>query len=101
MPADPPPDAATLPVEATPNPAASTADPAAGAGPSAPSLPVTIGRYTVRDLLARGGMGEVYLAHDRHLSRDVALKVVRPEMALHERTVQRFLEESQITGQLQ
>jgi serine/threonine-protein kinase len=35
------------------------------------------GRYAVSRLIARGGMGEVYEAHDQVLRRDVAIKVVR------------------------
>ncbi|MEM7246449.1 MAG: bifunctional serine/threonine-protein kinase/formylglycine-generating enzyme family protein [Acidobacteriota bacterium] len=54
-------------------------------------------RYQIRRKLAEGGMGKVYLAHDRDLLRNVALKVCRSNTDAY--TV-RFLEESQILGQL-
>ena len=38
---------------------------------------VLAGRYEIREFLGRGGMGSVYRAHDRTLSEDVAVKVVR------------------------
>ncbi len=39
-----------------------------------------IGNYEILSLIARGGMGEVYLAQDRQLHRRVALKLVRRGM---------------------
>ena len=51
--------------------------------------------------LARGGMGVVYRAHDIGLNRDVAVKVVKEEYRSSPVAVRRFIEEGQITGQLQ
>src|SRR5215475_15921864 len=47
--------------------------------------PVSIGdcldRYTVRQRMGAGGMGEVFAAHDAELDRLVALKVIKPGLA--------------------
>ncbi len=40
-----------------------------------------VGRYTVRGLLGKGGMGEVYAAHDPELDRVVAIKLLRADAA--------------------
>ncbi len=59
---------------------------AAGSGPSmslVQLLPGTVfgGRYEVREHLGTGGMGAVYLAHDRLIERVVALKFIRSSLA--------------------
>ena len=42
-------------------------------------LPAQIGRYEVRREIGSGGVGIVYQAHDPSLSRDVAVKLLRPD----------------------
>jgi len=50
-------------------------------------------RYEILDLLGEGGMGAVYKARDRELDRIVALKVIRPELAIHPEVLSRFKQE--------
>lgn len=58
-------------------------------------------RYAVIREIARGGMGKVIEVEDNDLRRSVALKVLRKEMLDRRDLVERFLEEAQITGQLE
>jgi serine/threonine protein kinase len=51
-------------------------------------------RYELRRRLGSGGMADVYLAHDRMLRRDVAVKVLRPALASDPQIAQRFAREA-------
>ncbi|HEY4616463.1 MAG TPA: PASTA domain-containing protein [Citricoccus sp.] len=58
------------------------------------------GRYEIRSRLARGGMSTVYLAVDRRLDREVALKVLYPHLAESHSLVQRFEQEAKTAARL-
>lgn len=59
------------------------------------------GRYTILRRIARGGLGEVFLARDEGLNREVALKVILPRPARHPLCCARFLIEAEITAGLE
>jgi len=66
-----------------------------------PGPGVTIGGFRIKKLIARGGMGEVYLAEQLSLGRDVALKILPPHFKSDPETVQRFLAEVRTAAKLQ
>ena len=59
-----------------------------------------IGPYRIVSLLGRGGMGEVYRAHDARLGRDVAIKVLVPRLASTPDAVARFEREARAVAAL-
>jgi serine/threonine-protein kinase len=58
------------------------------------------GKYEVERLLGRGGMGAVFLARDLALDRQVAIKVLPPEVTQDLKLVQRFQQEARTAARL-
>ncbi|HVR42357.1 MAG TPA: protein kinase [Thermoanaerobaculia bacterium] len=59
-----------------------------------------LGAYEIVAPLGKGGMGEVYRAHDPRLRRDIALKVLPEEVASSSERVARFEREARIVASL-
>ena len=64
------------------------------------NIPLVNDRYRVERSIGRGGMAEVFLAHDLLLDRPVALKVLFPEYAIDPTFVERFRREAQSAAAL-
>ncbi|HEV7559058.1 MAG TPA: serine/threonine-protein kinase, partial [Kofleriaceae bacterium] len=59
-----------------------------------------LGRYQLRELLGQGGMGEVVLAFDDQIGREVAVKRIRASAPSGEE-LQRFVREARVQGRLE
>jgi serine/threonine protein kinase len=59
------------------------------------------GRYQLFGEIAQGGMGVILKGRDEELCRDLAVKVLKPELVASPSARQRFLAEARVTGQLQ
>ncbi len=57
-------------------------------------------RYRVKSLLGMGGMGAVYLVHDKGLDRDVAMKLIRSDVAEDADALERFKREIQLSSRV-
>jgi serine/threonine-protein kinase len=58
------------------------------------------GRYSIDRELGRGGMGIVYLAHEVHLDRLVAIKLLPPDKAADPSLRERFMQEARLAAKL-
>jgi serine/threonine protein kinase/tetratricopeptide (TPR) repeat protein len=58
------------------------------------------GRYQIVEELGHGGMGRVYRALDTKLREEVALKLIRPEIAVDRKTVERFQNELKLARKI-
>ena len=59
------------------------------------------GRYDIGELVGSGGQGDVYRVYDRELRRHMVMKVIGPDGAGDPIALARFVQEAQITAQLQ
>src|SRR6266700_8348883 len=55
-----------------------------------------LGHYKIQSLIGKGGMGEVYRAHDKNLARDVAVKVMPAALAQDPDRLARFEREAKV-----
>jgi Tol biopolymer transport system component/tRNA A-37 threonylcarbamoyl transferase component Bud32 len=60
----------------------------------------TIRRFDILRLIARGGMGEVYVARDAVLGRDLALKILRQDVTWDANRLERFVQEARAASAL-
>ncbi len=61
---------------------------------------VFAGRYEVLEQLGAGGMGKVYRVFDRKLEEELALKLIRPEIAANRKTIERFKNELKVARKI-
>ncbi|MEX0842815.1 MAG: protein kinase, partial [Gemmatimonadota bacterium] len=66
-----------------------------------PSIPELEADYDLIRELGRGGTAVVYLARDRAVARDVAIKLISPSHVRDEDAVARLIREAQTVGKLQ
>ena len=67
------------------------------------SLPATFGRYTLLECVGGGGMAQVYraaLTGEGGFEKELAVKVVRPELATEPQFVEMFLDEARLSARL-
>jgi predicted Zn finger-like uncharacterized protein len=68
--------------------------------PAGGSPSENLGPYSILRRLGGGAMGEVWLAWDPALQRNVAIKTLRPEVALSSQGLDRFLREARLAAKL-
>ena len=71
------------------------------AAPRSHNAPRAEDRYKLLDNFAHGGLGNIWLAEDTSIHRQIAFKELLPKALKNRSIVERFMEEAQITGQLE
>ena len=55
------------------------------------------GRYEIIEELGKGGMGKVYRAEDKKIRAEIALKLIRPDISVDKKSIERFGNELKMT----
>src|SRR5262249_10909675 len=92
-------EGSTTPHTRPPN--SSLVEPAPASPSEPPPIPVSIGRYKVIRRLGGGTYGDVYLAHDTVMDRNVAIKVPSARLLATDRAKEEFLREARSVSRLQ
>ena len=58
------------------------------------------GRYEIIEELGRGGMGKVFKVYDHKISEVIALKLIRPEISINSKAIERFKNELKCTRKI-
>lgn len=61
----------------------------------------TLAQYQLRELLGVGGMGAVYRAYQTNLKREVAVKIISPQLLTNTEAMARFIREAEVSAQLE
>jgi len=69
--------------------------------PQGPAKKIFLGKYEIREKMGEGGMGNVFVAWDTELRREVTVKVLNERGKKLDRFKERFLNEARITGKLE
>lgn len=69
-------------------------------GQASQTTPKRVGRFEIIRLLGQGGFAKVYLAHDPHLNRDVALKLLKTSLFFSDDVMSRFQREARAAAVL-
>lgn len=65
------------------------------------ATPIADFRFEIKRRIAIGGLGEVFLAEDKEVHRDIALKCIREQYADNAHFQAKFIQETEITGRLE
>ncbi len=63
-------------------------------------IPQELGKYQIIRLLNTGGIGHVYLAYNQQLDKNVAIKILKPELSCNPQYINRFIREARLASKL-